>query len=31
MIVLLSAVSFVLLNTVIDLTYAVIDPRIRYD
>jgi len=31
MIVLLSAASYVILNTVVDVSYAFIDPRIRYD
>jgi len=31
MIVMLSGVTFVLLNTGVDLAYALIDPRIRYD
>jgi ABC-type dipeptide/oligopeptide/nickel transport system permease component len=31
MIVLIGAFTYVILNLMVDLTYAVIDPRIRYD
>jgi ABC-type dipeptide/oligopeptide/nickel transport system permease component len=30
-IVLVVAVSYVLVNLIVDLTYAMLDPRIRYD
>jgi ABC-type dipeptide/oligopeptide/nickel transport system permease component len=30
-VVLISAVSFVALNLIVDLAYAALDPRIRYE